>query len=256
MSHVEFSVDRHIARVHLNRPEKLNAITPEMDDALAVAWNRIIEDGDIWVALLTAQGDRAFCAGADMNSVGATRQNQAFGGGLTGIGGPLVRLNKPLVAAVQGHAVGGGFELAMCADILIVSETARFSLPEVRSGLIDHGGVLHRAIRKLPYNIAMELILMGRSLPADEAVHHGLANKCVDAASLLSSALAMCEAIATAPPLATQAAKQAVEEGLTGSLEEALARNYPAIERYRSSQDCIEAMQSLKDRRPPHWIGH
>lgn len=255
MPHVQFSIEAHVARVHLNRLEALNAITPEMDDALAEAWQCINDDHDIRAALLTAEGDRAFCAGADILSGLSAATPRAFGGGLTGIGGPLVKLNKPLVAAVQGHAVGGGFELAMCADILIVGENAQFRLPEVQRGLIDHSGVLHRAARKLPLNIAMDLILTGRPLRAEDALRFGLASRLVGSDELVPAALEICATIAKASPLAAQAAKLAVGEGLEHTLEQALGRDYAVIQRFTSSEDAIEAVAALRERREPVWKG-
>lgn len=254
MTGVDFSITGHLARVHLNRPDSLNAITPAMEDELASAWNRINEDDDIWVALLSAEGDRAFCAGADLASIENTPA-YSFGGGLTGIGGPLVELRKPLVASVQGHAVGGGFELALCADILVVSETVQFKLPEVSAGLIDHCGVLHRAFRKLPYNVAMELVLTGREMKAEEAVRLGLANLVVKREELGTATLEVCQRLLDAPPLATQAAKEAANEGLKSPLQDALSRAYPGISRFRSSRDAAEALKALSERRAPRWNG-
>lgn len=256
MPQVEFTVENHVARIHLNRPEALNAITPAMDEALAAAWRQVNDTDDIRVALLTAEGPRAFCAGADIASGMSPTPAHAFGGGLTGIGGPLVKLRKPLVAAVRGHAVGGGFELAMCADILLVDGTAQFRLPEVSKGLIDHSGVLHRAARKLPLNVAMDLILTGRALGAEEAHQLGLASRLVDTNELLSAALEVCAAIANAPPLATQAAKEAVEDGLACSLEQALDRRYAGIVQFSASLDAREAINAMQEGRRPVWIGH
>jgi enoyl-CoA hydratase/carnithine racemase len=253
--YVEFTIEGRIARVHLNRPEALNAITPEMDDALAAAWKRINADDEIWAALLTAQGSRAFCAGADVSSGLSDKSTRSFGGGLTGIGGPLVKLNKPLVAAVQGHAVGGGFELAMCADILVIDETAQFRLPEVQRGLINHSGVLHRASRKLPLNVALDLILTGRPMLADEALRLGLASRLVSYAELILAAHDICETIARASPLATQAAKATVTEGLEFTLEQALGRAYSGIWAFVQSQDGAEALAALQEKRAPMWVG-
>jgi crotonobetainyl-CoA hydratase len=252
---VEFTIQGRIARVHLNRPEALNAITPEMDDALAAAWQRINADDEIWAALLTAQGDRAFCAGADVSSGLSDKSARSFGGGLTGIGGALVKLSKPLVAAVQGHAVGGGFELAMCADILVIDETAQFRMPEVQRGLINHSGVLHRASRKLPLNVALDLILTGRSMLADEALRLGLASRLVGCADLIPAAQDICETIARASPLATRAAKAAVAEGLEVTLEQALGRTYAGIQAFAASQDGTEALAALEGKRTPMWVG-
>ena len=113
----------------------------------------------------------------------------ALGGGLTGIGGPLVTCEKPMIAAVQGFCVGGGFELAMCADIIVAAETAQFGLPETKVGIIGECGVVHRAIRQLPYHIAMQLILTGERIKADEARHYGLVNEVVQYADLAQAAL-------------------------------------------------------------------
>jgi len=255
MSQVEFSIEGHVARVHLNRPEALNAITPEMDEALAKAWEQINASDTIRVALLTAECARAFCAGADISSGLPAGQAHAFGGGLTGIGGPLVSLRKPLVAAVRGHAVGGGFELAMCADVLLIDETASFRLPEVGRGFIAHSGVLHRAVRKLPLNVAIDLILTGRPLGAREAHGLGLVSRLLAPDELMPAALEVCEVIANSPPLAVLAAREAVRQSLNLPLEVALGRTYPAIERFQDSQDAQEAVAALQERRRPRWSG-
>lgn len=255
MSHVTFTLQGHIARVHLNRPEALNAITSAMDDALAAAWERINDDAGVRVALLTAEGARAFCAGADVSSGLSELSPRSFGGGLTGIGGPLLKLRKPLVAAVQGHAVGGGFELAMCADVLVIDQSAQFTLPEVPRGLINHSGVLHRVARKLPLNVAMDLILTGRPMLADEALRLGLASRMTGTNDLIAAALDICAKIASAPPLAVQAAKQAIGQGLEGTLEQALGQDYPGIQRFVQSHDAREAMAALQEKRLPVWSG-
>lgn len=255
MTHVVFSIDGPVARVHLNRPEALNAITPAMDELLAAAWEQINASDTIRVALLTAEGSRAFCAGADVAAGLPGGPSHAFGGGLTGIGGPLVTLAKPLVAAVRGHAVGGGFELAMCADVLLIDGSALFSLPEVGRGFIAHSGVLHRAVRKLPLNVAMDLILTGRRLDAEEAHGLGLASRLTAPDDLLPAALQVCEAIASSPPLAVRAALEAVREGMDLSLEAALGRTYVAIENFQASGDAQEAVAALRERRTPSWSG-
>src|SRR5690554_1112565 len=113
----------------------------------------------------------------------------AVGGGLTGIGGPLVKLKKPLIAAVQGYALGGGFELAMCADIIVAANTTQFGLPETKVGIIGECGVVHRAVRQLPYRIAMAMILTGERLGAEDAYRYGLVNEVVEAGQQLNAAM-------------------------------------------------------------------
>ena len=159
MADVEFTKDGNVAHVHLNRPKGLNAITGEMDNLLFDAWAAINDDPDIWCAILSAEGEKAFCIGADVSEGPERKTRMALAGGLTGIGGPLVTLKKPLIAAVQGFCVGGGLELAMCADIIVAADTAQFGLPETRHGIIGECGVVHRAIRQLPHHIAMAMIL-------------------------------------------------------------------------------------------------
>jgi len=255
MSEIQFSVDRHIAHVRLNRPKSMNAINGEMDQALEEAWLEINRNPDIWVAVLSAEGDRAFCAGADIRAGGERQSRMALGGGLTGIGGPLMTLKKPLVAAVQGYVLGGGFELAMCADVIVAADSAQFGLPETKAGIIGECGVVHRVIRQLPYRIAMGLILTGDRMPAADAYKYGLVNEVVEAALLMDAAQAWAEKIAAASPLANQAAKKSALSRLGGPLELALSTRYESIEAYASSEDCHEGQQAMAEKRKPQWQG-
>src|SRR5437867_8057268 len=189
MPDVEFSRDGHVAHVRLNRPTSLNAVTPEMDDLLFEAWNEINRDPDIWVVILSAEGDRAFCAGADVSGDhNGAKRRVAFGGGITGVGGPLVNVQKPLIAAVQGHVVGGGFEMAMCADIIVAADTAKFSIPETKAGIMGESGIMHRAVRQLPHRVAMAMIMTGERLGAEDALRFGLVNEVVPPEELVDAA--------------------------------------------------------------------
>jgi crotonobetainyl-CoA hydratase len=252
---VEFTVDAHVARVHLNRPSALNAIDQTMEAALGEAWAAINSDGDIRVAVLSAAGDRAFCAGADMASPPEPVNGISLGGGLTGIGGALVHLKKPLICAVQGYTLGLGFELAMCADILLAADTTLFGLPETRAGVIGHCGVVHRAVRQLPHHIALGMILAGERLDAARAEHFGLVNAVVAPDQMEETIRAWVQRLLACSPLAVQAAKQAAIEGLESSLEHALRRRYRLIDSYANSADAIEAAASWAEHRPPHWRG-
>ena len=204
---------------------------------------------------LSAEGERAFCAGADVSGESEPRSRLALGGGLTGIGGPLVTLKKPLIAAVQGYVLGGGFEMAMCADIIVAANTAQFGLPETKAGIIGECGVMHRAIRQLPYRIALTMIMTGDRLPAKDALSFGLVNEVVEPAALLDAASRWAEKIMSAAPLAVQAAKAAALQRLDWPLEVALTTRFEPIEAYAFSQDRREGTKAFAEKRKPQWSG-
>lgn len=255
MADVEFSVENHVAHVRLNRPQGMNAITGGMDDLLFEAWSTINGDPDIWSVILSAEGEKAFCIGADVSEGPERKTRMALAGGLTGIGGPLVTLKKPMVAAVQGFCVGGGFELAMCADIIVAAENAQFGLPETRHGIIGECGVVHRAVRQLPYHIAMAMILTGERIDAATAAQHGLANQVVPYADLAATAAEWAAKINKAAPLANQAAKAAVNGRLGYPLEVALMTRFEEIEQYAESDDVKERNAAGAEGRKPVWTG-
>ncbi len=255
MADVEYTKDGHIARVRLNRPETLNAITQDMDQQLLQAWTDANSDPAIWCVVLSAAGEKAFCIGADVSGGAQRKTRVALAGGLTGIGGPLVSLSKPLVAAVQGFCVGGGFELAMCADVIVAAENAQFGLPETKVGIIGECGVVHRAVRQLPHRIAMAMILTGERIKADVAERHGLVNEVVPLADLEGASLRWASKVNAASPLANQAAKAAVMGRLGYPLEVALMTRFEEIERYAESADKREGERAAGERRKPVWSG-
>lgn len=255
MADVEFTIEGHVAHVRLNRPQGLNAITQEMDDLLLDAWNTINADPDIWCAILSAEGEKGFCIGADVSGGAERKMRMALAGGLTGIGGPLVTLRKPLIAAVQGFCVGGGFELAMCADIIVAAETAQFGLPETKVGIIGECGVVHRAMRQLPHHIAMAMILTGERIRADVAERFGLVNEVVPFADLAATAQKWADKVTAASPLANQAAKAAALGRLGHPLEVALMTRFEEIEQYAESHDKREGELAGAERRKPVWTG-
>lgn len=255
MSSVELIRSGHVLEVRLNRPHALNSIDDDMDRLLAAAWATVDDDPDIWLAVLTGAGDRAFCAGGDMKRPPTGNDGLSLGGGLTGIGGRLQPLSKPLIAAVHGHVLGLGFELAMCADIIVASQDTVFRLPEARAGVIDHCGVVHRAVRQLPHHVAMAVILASEPLTAADAWRLGLVNQCVPREELDEATQSWIARLLACSPLVARAAKQAAQLGLEVPVSEALGRSYPAIEAYRESDDKSEAEQAWKLRRPPIWRG-
>lgn len=233
----------------------MNAVTEEMDASLADAWTSINEDPEIWCAILEASGERAFCIGADVATERNGARRMAFGGGLTGIGGPLATLKKPLIAAVQGYCIGGGFELAMCADVIVAADTTEFGLPETKVGIIGECGVVHRAIRQLPHHVAMAMILTGDRMKADAAERFGLVNEVVPFAGLSAAARRWADRINASSPLANQAAKAAALGRLDHPLEVALATRFEEIERYAASADRREGALARTERRKPVWTG-
>jgi enoyl-CoA hydratase/carnithine racemase len=255
MASIEFEIRGHVAEVRLNRPSVLNAIDVEMDRALADAWARIDGDPDIRVALLTGAGERAFCAGADISNPPTGQGDLSFGGGLTGIGGRLVRLQKPLIAVVHGHVLGLGFELAMCADILLAADNTIFRLPESRAGFIDHCGVVHRAVRQLPHHVALAMVIASEPLNAARAFQLGLVNETATPAALPDMVERWTEKLLACAPLVSQAAKQATCMGLEHGLEKALAQRYPLIDAYAATGDSREAQSAWTERRAPLWQG-
>jgi crotonobetainyl-CoA hydratase len=179
----------------------------------------------------------------------------ALGGGITGIGGPLVTCRKPLIAAVQGFCVGGGFEIAMCADIIVAADNAQFGLPETKVGIIGECGVVHRAMRQLPHHIAMAMILTGERIKADVAARFGLVNEVVPYADLATCAQKWADKINAASPLANQAAKVAALGRLGYPLEVALMTRFEEIEQYAASADKREGEIAGGERRKPVWTG-
>jgi enoyl-CoA hydratase/carnithine racemase len=255
MAEVDFTKDGNIARVHLNRPQGLNAITGVMDDLLYDAWQEINADPDIWCAIVSAEGEKSFCIGADVSEGPERKRRMALAGGLTGIGGPIVTLKKPLIAAVQGFCVGGGLELAMCADIIVAADTAQFGLPETRHGIVGECGVVHRAIRQLPHHIAMAMILTGERIDAAAAAQYGFVNEVVPYEGLADAATKWAGKITKCAPRANYAAKAAALGRLGYPLETALMSRFEEIEQYAESDDVRERNAASAEGRKPVWTG-
>lgn len=254
-SGITFSKNGHVARVTLDNPKALNAINAQMDDALFAAWTDIDADPDIWVAILDGTPGRAFCAGGDV-SAGTDRDGRmALGGGLTGVGGPQYHLRTPLIAAVHGYVIGGGFELAMCADVIVAADDTQFFIPEVKAGIIGEAGILHRAVRRLPHHVAMGMILTGDRLPAAKAEQFGLVNEVVPVDELSAAADRWAAKIQACAPGAVQAAKEATLRGLGMPLEQALSTRYEPIEAYAGTKDQLEGLAAFAEKRKPVWTG-
>ena len=249
-------VANHVARITLNRPASLNAINPPLADALDSAMERVRDDPTIRVAILTGAGDRAFCAGADLkwraSHEDETRRPRARGN-RPGFVYPRFHCWKPVIAAVNGYAVGGGFELALACDIIVAAEDARFGFPEPRRGLMADGGGVQRLVRRLPWNQAAGLLFTGRFIGGKEAFRMGLVNEIVPRDALMDAAERWASEILECSPRAVQAAKEAATLGLDMDLNEAMATEFPAFQRLRASSDFLEGPRAFAEKRRPAW---
>jgi len=254
---VRYEKKGHVAVVTLNRPEVLNALHPPLNAELNAIWSDYIEDDYLWVAILTGAGERAFSAGSDLKWRTAEADENALRKPLLGGAHILDRCYKPLIAAVNGYAVGGGLELALRCDIIIAAEHARFGLPEARRGLLaDSGGVI-KLPRRLPYHLAMGMLLTGKFFTAVKAQGLGLVNEVVPMEELMPAAERWASEITECAPLSIQAAKAVVMNTIDMPAESALARieSLDAVRRLRESHDYAEGPKAFAEKRKPVWTG-
>jgi len=236
----------------LQRPEARNAISRDIAEGIAAAMDRLDADDDLRVAVIQGSGG-AFSSGMDLKRFA---QGEIPSVGERGFAG-LVRRPpaKPLIAAVEGFALAGGFEIVLCADIVVAAENAVFGLPEVARGLSAAGGGLMRLPRAIPRNVALDLVLTGRRMDAAEAERWGLVNRLVPAGEALPAALEIAATIARNAPLAVRASKQVLLSSPDWPAEEAFTRQEAIVAPVRSSQDALEGATAFKERREPRWRG-
>src|SRR5689334_3488639 len=250
---VRYEKRNRIAYVTINRPEVMNALHPPANEELARVWDDFAADPETWVAILTGAGDRAFSAGNDLKWTaqhGVPRMPEG------GFGGIVAReIWKPLIAAVNGVALGGGLEIALACDVIIAAETARLGLPEPRVGLMAAAGGVHRLPRHVPLKIAMGMILTGRQLSAAEAARIGLVNEVVPPGQLRATAERWAKEILECSPLAVQASKQAALQGLGKPVGEAMTAHYPLVQKLFTSEDVVEGPRAFAEKRKPVWKG-
>ncbi len=251
----------HVAYVTLNRPAVLNAMNLRMHERLGEIWDDFEGDDEIWAGVLTGAGERSFSVGQDLKETAASRP----GGRPSTIGSrdrpgwprltERFTMSKPLVARVNGYALGGGFELALACDVIVAAEHATFALPEARLGLMAGAGGVFRLTRQIPLKIAMGHLLTGRALTAARAFELGLVNTVVPAAELDASVTAWVEDILRCAPLAVRAIKEVASKAAHLSLEQAFSTRYLWEERRMHSRDAQEGPLSFAERRPPRWQG-
>lgn len=251
---VRYEKKDRVAVVTLHRPEVRNALHPPMHEELDRVWDDVRDDPDVWVAILTGAGDKAFSAGNDLKwtaAHGIGRWPKSGFGGLTS----RTDLLKPVIGALNGVALGGGLEIALCCDVLIAADHATLGLPEPRVGLLAAAGGVHRLPRHLPLKIAMGMMLSGKPITAAEAARFGLVNTVVPRAELVPAAEAYARTILECAPLSVQATKQSALEGLGKPLADAMHGKYPAQDRLWASEDVLEGPRAFAEKRPPAWRG-
>ncbi len=246
-----------VAWVTINRPHVRNALHPPCHDRLEEIWNEVAEDPEIWLAVLTGAGDLAFSAGNDLKWTAANGgQLPAMPKG--GFGGLCSRFDlvKPVIARVNGLALGGGFELALAADLIVASDTARFGLPEPKVGLMAAAGGAQRLVRQLPLKQAMGMLLTGEPISAARALELGLVNEVAPPADLDAAVDRWVERILACSPLSVRASKQAAMGSLDRPLDQCVSPAlYPAVRTLFTSEDSKEGPQAFAEKRKPVWKG-
>jgi enoyl-CoA hydratase/carnithine racemase len=241
--------------ITLNRPEKMNALHSPAHFELEEIFNNFSSDDDAWVAIITGIGDRAFCAGNDL-------RYQAEGGKLErnpmGFAGLTSRfdLNKPLIAAVNGVAMGGGFEIALACDLIIASESARFALPEPKVGLAALAGGMHRLPRQIGMKRAMGMMLTGRTVGAIEGLDLGFVNEITKPEELMNSAKKWANSIMECSPTSVRTTKDVAMSGLSySSVEDAMSQKYESVVGLFTGEDFVEGPLAFSEKRKPNWTG-
>lgn len=248
----------HVALITLNRPEAMNAVNAAMSIAVGEAIDQLMNDPELRVGVITGAG-RAFCAGADLKEVAAKRSllgpnqlERGFGGFLKGF------VDKPLIAAVNGYALGGGTEILLACDLAVMSDRATLGLPEVTRGIIAAGGGMFRLPMHVPRKIALEMVLTGAPIDAASALSWGLVNRVVAADQVLDTAMELAVTIAANAPLAVQASKRVVHSALARGSDwdpDVWQLTDRELGRLFKSEDAKEGPRAFAAKRAPQWTG-
>jgi enoyl-CoA hydratase len=251
---VRFDVIDHIAIVTIDRPEARNAINESVAKGIEESIDRIEDDPKLWVGIITGTPPM-FCAGADLKEVQAGRRDslRTKRGGFGG----LVRRerDKPLIAAVEGSALGGGMELCLACDLVVASQGARFGLPEVRRSLVAAAGGLFRLPHVLPFNLAMEMALTGEPIDAERAFQFGFVSRITEPGAAVEGAMQLAQAIAQNAPVAVRASRRVMHQSVIGDDTSGWHSTAAAMTEAMSSEDATEGITAFVEKRPPQWSG-
>ena len=258
----QFEVKDKVAWITLNRPAAMNSINPELRWQLSEHLNEVENNDDIWLAVITGAGKKAFCAGADLKhramERNATSEQLAKWRQLAQETKHIIErwhFKKPLIAMVNGYALGGGLEIAMACDIIVAADHAEFGLPEPRRGLIAGSAGVHRLPRQIGLKPAMGYLLTGRHMSAKRAFQLGLVNEVVPANELTDTVQGYVDDILRCAPLAVRATKEAAVKGLDHPLAQAFYTRYEGEVARQQSADALEGPRAFAEKRSPQWQG-
>lgn len=251
---VDYKKEGRIAIFTLNRPEAMNALNMETMRQFHEALKDFRDDDGLWVGIVTGAGEKAFCGGADIkDTLPFMKEHSRSQWAMPASIMRGLELWKPMVAAINGMALGGGLEMALACDIRIAAENARLGTPEVTLGLIPGWGGTQRLPRAIPWCKAAELLLMGKLIDAQEAYRIGLVNQVVPQAEVLSTAKEWAEALCQAAPLAVRAAKEAMLRGSAMTIEEGLRLENALVASVMATEDFIEGTTAFVEKRKPNY---
>ncbi len=256
---IDVRMDGHVARVTIDRADRMNAVDTATWQALEDTWQSVEKDPNVRVVVLTGAGDRAFSAGADMKDTGNAKTGMEYWESARpgGFGGIAARrtLHVPVIARVNGIAVGGGFEMVLGCDIVVAAENASFGLPEARVGRMPLDGGMILLPRLIPQKVAMGMLMTGNRISASEAQAYGLVNEVVPADELDAAVDRWVADVLECAPLSVKAIKESVIETAEMSVEDALVKRLPALTAALNSEDGDEGPRAFREKRKPEWQG-